>query len=668
MTKDFSYSELPTSNLKWEADREANQFELPGNWRDGRTVREGYAIDDPHSNDRDDAIAYENGILRVSIADIGSFAVNLPAVTAYAQRVTGSRYTSDQVSRSMLPSALSERKLSLLHEQERPGITFHIPIDKGGELGELSITKDVIRATSISAAEVDLIPFNGGEETHTPFHDLRDIATTLYLRRHPNKTLAMEDYEGRLLSSSRFSIGKFVVRECMIIARIMAGQYIADHDIPAIFTRHDVPTTLKLLGEIASEHEQKMARVSLTAMPDSRHIGLNARNVVSITSPLREFAAYANQSNLVAHLDGRESFLGRGAIGYVVSRYNRVRHTPARAPEVKRKDIIYASEVRQKMENGTLAPAEISQLFFGLVMGEDEEISELRQETFGMLLTRGAEARSAIEIAVERRLVEVITENGQTFLVDRAGKRTPYARPEGKSHGAVAIANNALVALSERAGIPVGETEITEALRRNAILKNGRKYMRDLSLKIRTPINETMALHEETGEHTCTISMRIRGRLETRTANSADPDEAARLAYSVLITELDLINNPPVWVRTEQDSNRYAIQELKRWITETPKADPRNLLSSYVQRNHLKAVSEYTIGTNENGRPSATCIIRVIKEQKAEDGATTETELHTSTAVADNKSDARLLASERLVTQLNLQRPKRPKPQSRRRR
>src|SRR5262245_42027480 len=109
------------SDLRKAAEWEAKNYRLPEDWKDGRRLVAGLAVDDETTQDCDDAFAVDlipgqDGAyhIRISFVDTGSFltAKLTPAIEACARYLTQSRY-SLHGNRLMIPEPLSEGAFSL---------------------------------------------------------------------------------------------------------------------------------------------------------------------------------------------------------------------------------------------------------------------------------------------------------------------------------------------------------------------------------------------------------------------------------------------------------------------------------------------------------------------------------------------------------------------------
>lgn len=452
----MSLDNLPTHELAQAARAEAAAFALPKNWRTDRKSSHGFAIDEPHSPDIDDAVSLsrlgDTHMLHVSTADVGSFLVDQVAVARYARRRAWSLYKGKRIVAPMIPRDISEDKLSLLDGVERPAVTVHVPIDSSGNTGLPKITRDVIRARRIAYAEVeDLVDEEGYESV--ALRGLERIACLLFSARHNGEVspedATIEDEEGNLLDDSQeYDTGQLIVQESMIAANTAMARFMQEHDIPALYRNHVVPP--ELLPEIADPLERSQLLGSLaraTYDPSPRgHVALNLATYTHFTSPLRRFPDFANHANLIAFLEGREYPYPVDRLGRIAERLQTLALKEAgmsseanpRAPRPKRTEQIIspyrkALHLLNRFADGTAGPGELATALFNAV-GTAEEIGMVGHAAAQFAANHIHHARPALNVALDRKLIslrpareEDNIRGAKLILEDRIGNAYPLS-------------------------------------------------------------------------------------------------------------------------------------------------------------------------------------------------------------------------------------------------
>ncbi len=324
---------LSIEEIKERAQKEAEAFALPDGWQDGREHVEGYAIDAQHSKDIDDAISLETAddgyTLTVSVADVGSFLYNYHGVRMLARKGGWTRYDAGRPVRPMIPTALCENKLSLLHNIDRPVLAVHTPIDHQGKIGDPTLSQAVLRAERLSYTQVDRMLAARSHKTHEhelAIQGLSRVARLMYEDRHGDGPSGDFIFDGDMpvrQDGERPSYGMFIVAQAMITANEALARYTEKHDIPALYRNYTIPPELHALR---GDERQKVLRDAHVHASYSTHIeghdALQASAYMHGTSPLRRFADFVNHHNLAAYLDGREYPFHEGKLNTIALMLN----------------------------------------------------------------------------------------------------------------------------------------------------------------------------------------------------------------------------------------------------------------------------------------------------------------------------------------------------------
>lgn len=348
---------------------EAEAFEFPQGWRDGRRQLKGVTIDSERTMDRDDAVWLERVqdgyAVHVAICDIGSFLSPSSALAAYAEKMGESRYLRYQTL-PMLPPRLSEGALSLLDTQETPALSLSLSVDLQGEVRSLEFVKARLRPRRLTYNQVNAL--SRGQSAGSADHFLmllEEFALHLIHERQERGAFAyydpaagfMTDEEGRLIRmGARTShVGELIVQEFMILANTAVAEYLWRHHVPALFRNHEMAVTMSM---------EQAVELMLSGSPEGRaalaqgfgrarygttphgHAALNLDAYAHWTSPLRRFADFVNHMNLAAHLENRPMPYSRDRLDDVAEHLNRAADETRDAKARHFKAVTHAADAR----------------------------------------------------------------------------------------------------------------------------------------------------------------------------------------------------------------------------------------------------------------------------------------------------------------------------------
>lgn len=648
MSDIFDFRSLETPELERAADEEAASFSMPPGWQKGLITFEGFAIDGPDARERDDAVNVsvdgEGYIAHIGIVDVSEINPHA-AIAAYAQRRLVTTYSGSQVRRSMIPTEISQGSLSFLHGEERPAIMLHIPVGPEGP-GELEISRGVMKADNLSPAEINLIPEARGSETHTPIHDLERAARMLYAHRHHGATeVRHEDEDGKVLSS-KVSVPQLIVQEFMILANKKMGEYFVREGIPGVFRRHDLSADVQAMldgKELPRNLKASFARADYTNCIPAEHLGLDGTNVLHFTSPLRRWMDFLNHKQLTAHFNGEDYPFSNEQIEHSVERHRRLTGVDLSEQRVAQELIARREELMQQFDTATTRLNEGSAHetdLAGILFNPDyvgfADLETARRNVFASLIAmREGVVFSVINTAVQKRWAQI---KGQHF-VPAEGEAVPYSSsPKGEP---AVRATELLDVLSRYTGMGVSYEEIREFRAKTA--KGVTDFLEKLGSNLGTPCQINIA--PGGSEYTCTVSMRINGEVQERTATAPSVKEARREAVSRFISDFDLIDNPPVV--SELQRSRQEARQLRKTIKGAPKKHPVVQVKTYCDKQYTIPNYAFSQEMNEEHKQyQTTCTVTV-----EHDDMTLEV-----SAIASNKDDAKLLAANKLLKLLPIKR------------
>lgn len=398
----MKYSRAPRDELAIIAADEAEMFALPTDWQDGRVPVEGYAIDEVYSRDIDDAImatpsSEGSATLTVSIADTGSFLSAPSAIRTVARRKAWSKYRNNAVADPMLPAQISEDILSLQDGQARPVLALEIAIDPYGTIAPATITRGVIRAKRFTPEHVDaaLTEAASGsiDEDSLAMRSLFRVAQRLHHNRVTEGLLQPEDIDTAFPSDVQ-THASFIVKEAMVAANRALAGYMADNEIPAMYR--------------VFEHGQ---RAYYSHQPNP-HKALHVPLYLHGTSPLRRFPDFANQANIIAHLNASEYPYPEEKIEIMAGMFNaRLHKRTDNRPRPHHNTAPVATKdaaLRQRIEAGTASLADLSRALF-YQSSDPETTAHIKSQAMQLLASDPLEVRQVVETAIQLGYLKVRT-------------------------------------------------------------------------------------------------------------------------------------------------------------------------------------------------------------------------------------------------------------------
>lgn len=481
-------------------DNSAIRFDLPDNWRAEQT---GFAIDKPNAYRIDDVVAAtsteEGHTLHVSIAE-GAFLPERFLIASYVYRAL--------VEQGRNPGSLSPTNvahLSLLHGQERPAVTVHIPVDKQGNTDEPYLTRDIMRAQRLTPKTVNNWLAQGQGAEAVALQSLYSLTKLLYNRRNGN-------------SKNPKKAADFIVHESMTAASAVMADFFDRHGIPGIYN----------MAASANRPQQRL---------------------LHFTSPLRDMEDFVNHCNLAAFMQGKEDYPYPPSRLMAVIEWIREQQSngarPLSPPGIERSANYFMDRIQTDLiDENDLANA----LFYNLIgTGEAQHAAHLAAAQF--ISRKPRYARMAIRIAPQRRLIRLRSpssdepiDSGNLIIEDAQGNSYPYPMPVEQMLPDQSVSLRLIDEISEgtlESALPPPMDE-----RKESILRAPALYLAQLAAE------ECVGMHSQAagkgGSTQVRVFVRLGDRVHKASASHADKKIAAGRASLQLIHELDLIDNPPM--------------------------------------------------------------------------------------------------------------------------
>ena len=259
-------------------------------------------IDGQSTLDFDDALSIEQEgkhyILGVHIADVGHFIKKGDIVDQEANRRGSSIYMPDQKV-TMLPLSLADNLCSLKLGKIRPAISMMAKINGLAEIIDVDFFPSLISIKNqLTYQEVNLMADQNRE-----IIILHDIAQKFRKKRLSQRAVQItlpeidiwinEEGEPSLNKTDRESPGRMLVSELMIMANWLMAQFLAKHNVPAIYRGQPEPRERLYSKDGGTLFQNWMQRKSLSRFvlsPEPNpHSGLGLDVYVTATSPIRKY-------------------------------------------------------------------------------------------------------------------------------------------------------------------------------------------------------------------------------------------------------------------------------------------------------------------------------------------------------------------------------------------
>lgn len=278
-------------------------------------------IDADSSMDLDDALsvlpaAPDGGIrLFVHIADVDALVSAGSVIDVEAERRGTSAYLQGTVI-PMLPRALSENRLSLLPDKERPALTAELRIDADGVTTSTDIYPSLIRSDQRLSYDTVAAFFERGEADGVPdrmqdsLRWLRTVAARISVVRAGRGGVEIERTEVSVVTDAENRPKELVARSSdaahLLIERLMVAaneavaQWLVDRGLPGIYRVHPEPdeSRIEALVESARAFGFEAGLVS----------PVSPKAMAAFEAQLRHTAAEPTLSKIVSRVLGPASY------------------------------------------------------------------------------------------------------------------------------------------------------------------------------------------------------------------------------------------------------------------------------------------------------------------------------------------------------------------------
>ncbi|MBU2452906.1 MAG: RNB domain-containing ribonuclease, partial [Proteobacteria bacterium] len=270
-------------------------------------------IDGQSTLDFDDALSLENTetgyTLGIHIIDVDAYIKSNDPIDLAARDRASSIYMPDD-KLPMIPPNLSEDLCSLKQGEIRPGISTIIKMSRFFEIQEYDIVPSIIKVhQQMSYTEANLL--NGKND---PITSLYKIATLLREKRLKAGAIQItlpevnvwleENQEIGYSKIDRENPSRMLVSEMMIFANSLMAEFLANHDMPAVFRSQAQPKQRLFKGIETSLilnflQRKQLSRAIIGTDPEA-HAGLGVKAYATATSPIRRYHDLLTQRQIKA--------------------------------------------------------------------------------------------------------------------------------------------------------------------------------------------------------------------------------------------------------------------------------------------------------------------------------------------------------------------------------
>ena len=269
-----------------------------------------YAIDSEHSNDPDDAVAFDGKYLWVHIADPASSVLPDSSIDKAARARGSTLYLPEGAVRMLSESCLEDYALGL--KKESNALSFRLLLDDEGNVEECCIFKTIVNVKRLTYKVAE------EQKESKELKPLFDIARKNIEKRKasgavffqmPEVNIYLDENKKVFIEKNESLESNDMIREMMLLAGVGAAKFAFTNNIPFVYVSQDAPQPLEekdipegLAGCVKLRKTMKKRKVSVTP---GMHCGLGLNMYSQVTSPLRRYGDLLSHMQLRAFLDNR---------------------------------------------------------------------------------------------------------------------------------------------------------------------------------------------------------------------------------------------------------------------------------------------------------------------------------------------------------------------------
>ena len=293
----FSFS---SASEQLGAMPEEERVEVPG---------VSYAIDSEHSNDPDDAVAWDGEYLWVHIADPASSVLPDSKIDLAARERGTTLYIPEGASRMLCESCLEDYALGL--KEDSRALSFRLKLSDDCQIEECKVMKTKVCVKRMTYKEAE------EKKESAELKPLFEIARKNLEKRLKNNAVTIQMPEVHITvdkESKKVSIeaeekyeSNDMIQEMMLLAGEGAARFAFANQIPFPYVSQESPEFPDKLpdgwaGQFARIKCMRKRSVGITPSP---HSGLGLSFYSQVTSPLRRYGDLVSHQQLRCYIDGR---------------------------------------------------------------------------------------------------------------------------------------------------------------------------------------------------------------------------------------------------------------------------------------------------------------------------------------------------------------------------
>lgn len=284
---------------------------LPDEKRTDLTHLTAFAIDDEGSNDPDDAIGYEDGLLWVHVADPAALVTPGSETDDEAMNRGETLYLPEGISHMLPPEATDRFGIGL--QEKSPAISFAIRINRDGEA--------VLERMLLSQIHAERLTYQGAatRREDPTFCELRTILERFKRNRLSAGALLIELPEVKIqvcgrdvsITQTRITPERELVANAMLAAGSAVARYAVENGIVLPFATQQAADATNLPEGIAPGISTMFAirrscPPSILSTVAAPHAGLGLSCYTRVTSPLRRYGDLLVHQQLRRLIRGEE--------------------------------------------------------------------------------------------------------------------------------------------------------------------------------------------------------------------------------------------------------------------------------------------------------------------------------------------------------------------------
>ncbi len=294
-------------------------------------------IDDITTKDMDDALSIERTetgyVLGIHISDVAAL-LNIGSILEREAKTRGTSIYCPELTINMLPTSLSQARLSLREGELSPVVSYMITLNEDFDIVSYEIFSGIIKVKSrLDYEQVDQVLANPSEATNLSVSSqaleklqlLLEVSNKLEVDRIDNgavrvnrkdvSVIVEEDSPLKLSEFDEASPARSLVGEMMIIANHLTAEFCNKNKIPCIYRTQpdsDVdpfsnPNNVPDGPALDLVIRMRLKRSSMTVDP-GKHSSLGLSFYTQATSPIRRYLDLCVQRQISSYINTGECF------------------------------------------------------------------------------------------------------------------------------------------------------------------------------------------------------------------------------------------------------------------------------------------------------------------------------------------------------------------------